>query len=261
MHAAGDGPAITLLSAAWPSLRPHLVPFRAESLDRDPLWRMLKLGLPIGGQMFLEFAVFGLIALLMGWLGTVPMAGHQVAINLASLTFMVPLGVAGATAVLVGNAVGRTDVAAAGRAARTALASGAVFMCSTALVFLTVPRGLARLYTGDPRVLSVAVALIPIAGVFQVFDGLQAVGAGVLRGLGDTRAPMVINVLGFWVIGLPVSIVLGFDREMGPVGLWWGFVAGLAAVAVFLLFRIRYRLRRGVRRVVIDRYPASSGSP
>ena len=97
-------------------------------------------------------------------------------------------------------------------------------------------------------------ALIPIAGIFQVFDGLQVVAAGVLRGVGDTRAPMVVNLLGFWLIGMPVSLYLGFRTGAGPVGLWWGLVAGLAAVAVFLLVRVRVRLGRELRRVVIDEH-------
>jgi MATE family multidrug resistance protein len=104
----------------------------------------------------------------------------------------------------------------------------------------------------DAAVLAIAASLIPIAGVFQVFDGLQVVSSGVLRGIGDTRVPMLVGVLGFWLIGFPVSVYLGFRTAAGPEGLWWGFVAGLAAVGVFLLARVRVRLARTVRRVVID---------
>jgi MATE family multidrug resistance protein len=125
-------------------------------------------------------------------------------------------------------------------------------MCLSAAVFLTLPRGLAHLYTDDRAVIALSAVLIPIAGIFQVFDGLQVVAAGVLRGVGDTRAPLVVNLLGFWLIGMPVSLYLGFRAGAGPVGLWWGLVAGLAAVAVFLLVRVRVRLGRELRRVVID---------
>lgn len=245
--------AALLLAMSWPWLHRYLRPFLRESLAPGPLSRMLALGLPIGSQMLLEFGAFYAIALLMGRLGTIQVAGHQVAINLASLTFMVPLGISSAAAVLVGNAVGRADPTGAKRSGRTALICAAAFMSCTALIFLLIPGFLAGLYTTDPAVLAVAVSLIPVAGVFQVFDGLQAVGAGVLRGLGDTRAPMVINILGFWFFGMPVSIYLGFYAGLGPRGLWWGLVAGLGAVAVLLLYRIRKRLRLTMSRVVLER--------
>lgn len=238
---------------AWHPLHEYLRPFRREAFAAGPLFRMLTIGTPIGMQALLEFGAFAAIALLMGRLGTTQVAGHQVAINLASLTFMVPLGVSAAAAVLVGNAVGRGDAFAARRSARTALICGAGFMSGTAVIFLLLPRFLATMYTNDRAVVAVAAGLIPIAGVFQVFDGLQAVGAGILRGLGDTRAPMLINVLGFWLFGMPVSIYLGFEAGLGPRGLWWGFVAGLGAVAILLLFRVRARMRRDLRRVIVDR--------
>jgi MATE family multidrug resistance protein len=247
--------AALLLALSWPWLRSYLRPFRREAMSIGSLIRMLALGLPIGSQMLLEFGAFAAIALLMGRLGTIQVAGHQVAINLASLTFMVPVGIASAAAVLVGNAVGRGDSVGARRSARTALICGTAFMSLTATIFLLVPGVLAGLYTTDAAVLAVAVSLIPVAGVFQVFDGLQAVGAGVLRGLGDTRAPMLINILGFWLLGMPVSIYLGFYAGLGPRGLWWGFVAGLGAVAFLLLYRIRDRLRHTLNRVVLDRVP------
>lgn len=243
--------ALLLVGLSWSHLRAYLRPFQRKALDPAPILRMLALGLPIGSQMLLEFGAFAAIALLMGRLGTIQVAGHQIAINLASLTFMVPLGISSAAAVLVGNAVGRGDAIGARRSARTALFCGAGFMCVTALIFLATPGVLARLYTSEGVVLAVAVSLIPVAGVFQVFDGLQAVGAGVLRGLGDTRAPMIINVLGFWLFGMPVSVYLGFTAGLGPRGLWWGFVAGLGAVAILLLIRIRKRLRMTMQRVRI----------
>jgi MATE family multidrug resistance protein len=249
--------ALLLVGLSWSRLRRYLQPFRRESVAPVPVLRMLALGLPIGSQMLLEFGAFAAIALLMGRLGTIQVAGHQVAINLASLTFMVPLGISSAAAVLVGNAVGRGDAIGARRSARTALICGAAFMSMTALIFLLFPHFLAGLYTTDIAVLAVAISLIPVAGVFQVFDGLQAVGAGVLRGLGDTRAPMLINILGFWLFGMPVSIYLGFSAGLGPRGLWWGFVAGLGAVALLLLYRIRKRLRLALVRVKIEPEQAS----
>jgi MATE family multidrug resistance protein len=241
-----------LLALAGRELLPLLRPLRREALDRRALAGMLVLGVPIGVQMGLEFGVFAVIALLMGRIGTEAMAGHQIAINLASLTFMVPLGVSGAAAVLVGHAIGRGDPDGVRRAAAASLATGAAFMTLSATAFTVAPGWLARWYTSEPGVVAVAAALIPLAGVFQVFDGIQVVSTGVLRGAGDTRAPMIINVLGFWLLGFPVSLWLGFGAGHGPVGLWWGLVAGLAAVAAFLVLRVRRRLARGVARVRVE---------
>ncbi len=241
-----------LLAAAWRALRPLIAPLHADALAREPLARLLRIGVPIAMQHALEFSAFGLIAVLMGTLGTVQMAAHQVAINLASLTFMVPLGIGSAAAVLVGRAVGRGDHADARRAAVTALATGVTFMSASAVIMLAVPAFLAALYTNDPAVLALTAALIPIAGVFQVFDGTQVVAMGTLRGIGDTRGPMLMSLLGFWCVGVPVSVFLGFHAGAGPKGLWWGFVAGLAAVALLLLVRMRHRFRGDLRRVVLD---------
>ncbi len=240
--------ALALLGLGWPVLRSSLVPWHRESLARAPLITMLKLGLPIGLMQTLEFSAFSAIGLLMGMLGTVQMAAHQIAINLASLTFMVPLGVGAAAAVRVGHAAGAGDTEGARESARAALVCGAGFMLVMGIVLLVIPRLIAGWYTTDAPVIALAAALIPIAGVFQVFDGIQAVSAGILRGLGDTRAPFLINLGGFWLAGMPVSIFLGFRTPLGAAGLWWGFVAGLGAVAGMLLLRTRGRLRRGVRR-------------
>jgi MATE family multidrug resistance protein len=223
-----------------------------EALRLQPLVRTFQLGLPIGIQVNMEFVSIGVIALLMGWMGSLAMAAHQVAINLAALTFMVPLGVSAAAAVKVGRAVGRGDGQEARRSASAALACGGGFMTLTAALFLLLPRTLAAAYTSEVEVVALAASLIPIAGVFQVFDGLQIVSAGVLRGLGDTRAPMIINALGFWLFGIPVSLLMAFPLGLGPQGLWWGLVSGLGAVAVLLLIRSAVRLARPLRRVVVE---------
>jgi multidrug resistance protein, MATE family len=247
---------IMLLSLTWGRLRHVLLPVDREALRAAPLWRTLEIGAPIGVQVALEFGAFAVIALLAGWFGTESVAGHQVAINLASLTFMVPLGVSGAASVMVGNAVGEGDALRARRLASASLVIGTLFMGACAIMMLAIPELLARLYTSVPGVVAVAAALIPIAGVFQVFDGLQVVASGILRGIGDTRAPMVVNMVGFWLMGMPVSLWLGFRQDGGVVGLWWGFVAGLAGVAAFLLWRVRGRLTGALERVRIDDEPA-----
>jgi len=248
--------ALVLLAIAGNGLRHRLKPWRAESGSIAPLMRMLRLGIPIGLQYLLEYGAFAAAALLMGVLGTTQMAAHQIAINLASFTFMVPLGVSTATAVMVGHAIGAGDEAQARRSAIAGIMSGTAFMVLSALAFRLFPGALARAYTGDATVVALAATLIPIAGVFQVFDGVQAVAAGVLRGIGDTHAPAIINVVGFWLIGLPVSWWLAFREGGGAVGLWWGIVVGLGAVALILLARVRVRLGRTMRRIVIDADPA-----
>ena len=244
--------AIALLVFAWPSLRPHLIPTRREARLVTPLRRLLQLGIPVGLQQLLESGAFGAIGLMMGMLGTTEMAGHQIAITLAALTFMVPLGVAAAASVRVGRAVGARDQPRAKQAARAAFISGMGFMSLTALLFLAAPRLLANIFTSDAGVIAIAGILIPVAGVFQIFDGAQAVGAGVLRGLGDTRAPLIGMIAGYWLIGLPVSLLLGFHTSLRAAGLWWGFVASLSIVALFLAWRIRVLFRREIRRVRVD---------
>ncbi|HET7132365.1 MAG TPA: MATE family efflux transporter, partial [Gammaproteobacteria bacterium] len=186
--------AALLLVLGWRQLERHFRRLAPGVFDVQALGRMLKIGGPIGAQMMVESGVFGTVALLMGWLGVVQVAAHQVAINLASLTFMVPLGVSSAAAVIVGHAVGRGDPAAVRRGTLAALAVGAGFMAVMAAVLVAVPKPLARLYTADPDVLALTVVLLPIAGVFQVFDGLQVVSLGLLRGLGDTRVPVIAGL-------------------------------------------------------------------
>ncbi len=244
--------ALMLLAVTWPLLGGYLRPFRREALAAGPLGRFLRLGAPIGGQQLLEFGVFGAAGLLMGLMGTIPMASHQVALNLASLTFMVPLGVAQAATVLVGQAVGRGDAPGARRAAGGALVVGVGFMGLTAVVFLLAPAPLAGIYSADASVVALTATLIPIAGVFQVFDGMQVVALGVLRSVADTRLPMVLNLVGFWGIGLPVSAALGFRTALGPRGIWIGLALGIALVALLLLARVRSRFGRELRRVVLD---------
>ncbi len=246
-----------LLVLARPALGPYLRPWRREALARGPLAGTIRIGIPIGIQSTVEFSTFAAISVFAGWFGAEAIAGHQVAINLASLMFMVPMGVGAAAAVLVGHAIGEGDAAHARRVATSALACGAGFMAGSALLLLAFPTLFARAYSSVPAVVAVAAALIPIAGVFQVFDGLQVVASGILRGAGDTRAAMIANVAGFWAIGMPVSLALGFGAGGGVVGLWWGFVAGLAAVAAFLVLRVHRRLGGPLARVRLEPGPES----
>lgn len=244
------------LLAGWPALRPTLRPWRPESFAIEPLGRMLAIGVPLGLQFFAEFNAFGLVTIFMGWLGAEALAAHEVTLNLASLTFQVPLGAAAATGVMVGRAIGREDMHAARRDAVAGLVIGVGFMVVAGLVMIAIPGVLSRLYTTDPATLAIATALIPVAGLFQVFDGTQAVATGTLRGAGDTRVPMLIHLTGFWVVGIPMSAWLCFGLGLGATGLWWGFVAGLGSVSVLHIWRVRAKLGRDVRRLVIDYPPA-----
>jgi MATE family multidrug resistance protein len=246
---------VAVLVAGFRSLRPYLV-WRPETLAARPMARMLRLGLPIGTQIFFEYGVFGLVGLLVGRMGSAALAGHQIALNLSSVTFMVPLGVAGAAAVLVGRSIGRGEPGPARRMAGAALLLGAGFMSLTGVAFLLWPCLFAGAYTEDQAVLVVAGALIPLAGAFQVFDGTQSVMLGVLRGVGDTRVPVAINIFGYYLIGLPAGLYLGYRQQLGPKGFWWGLVLGLAVVALALLWRVRIRLSRSLERVSIDHHPA-----
>ncbi|HEX5632204.1 MAG TPA: MATE family efflux transporter, partial [Gemmatimonadales bacterium] len=241
-----------LLALSWHQLKPALLPLQRAALEPAPLGRMVRLGAPIGLQMLLEYTAFGTVGLLMGRIGTTAVAAHQVALNLASLTFMVPLGVGQAGAVLVGHAVGSRDALAARGAARAAVLWGVGFMALAAVAFLLVPRPLATFYTTDLATIELAAMLIPVAGVFQLFDGMQAVTAGLLRGAGDTRVPMLTNLAGFWLFGIPLCLALAFGLDMGPMGLWWGLAAALSVVATLLARRTWRILHQPLERVVIE---------
>lgn len=247
--------AFVLLAFAWPVLRPRLIPWLPESWRLAPLRRMLALGLPVGLQFFAEAGAFGLVTVMAGWMGTVTLAGHEIALNLAALTFMVPMGVAAAAAVMVGHAIGAGDVAASRRDAVAALAVGVGFMAVMAIIFSLIPGPLAHAFTIDGPTRLVAATLIPIAAVFQVFDGTQVVCASILRGAGDTRVPMVLHILSFWAVGIPLGALVAFRFDGGAAGLWWGLTAGLAAAAMLQLWRVRVKLGRAVERVAIDALP------
>jgi MATE family multidrug resistance protein len=206
-------------------------------LTVDAAWvrRLVTLGFPAAAQISLEVGVFAAATALAGRLAPTALAAHQIALNIAACAFMVPLGVASAGAVRVGHAIGRGDAAAAERAGWTALLFGAVFMACTALLFILAPRLLIGAFTTDPGVLAIGSSLLLVAAVFQLFDGIQGVATGVLRGLGDTRTAMLWNLFGHWLIGLPLGYALCFSVGVGVAGLWWGLSTGLIICGVALL--------------------------
>jgi len=212
--------------------------------DFGRIRKLLGLGVPVAFQLSLEMAVFTIATILAGTLGSKAIAAHQIALNLAGLTFMVPLGVSAAGGVRVGHAIGAKDPDAAVRAGWTALLLGAVFMCCAGMVFLLIPRLILSPFTTDTTLLTLSATLLAIAAVFQLFDGLQVVSTGILRGLGDTRTPMLANLLAHWGLGLPVAYVLGITLNRGVIGLWIGLSVGLVAAGLILLGIWRYRARR-----------------
>jgi multidrug resistance protein, MATE family len=204
-------------------------------LELSRVRRLFVLGFPAAGQVVLEVGVFTAATALAGRVSANALAAHQIALNLAALTFMVPLGVASAAAVRVGQAVGRRDPRGAASAGWTAIAIGVGFMSAAAMVFLLIPRVLIQLFTRDAAVLEIGVSLLFVAAVFQLFDGLQGVTTGALRGLADTRTAMLWNLGGHWAVGLPLGYLLCFRWGLGVVGLWWGLSVGLMICGVALL--------------------------
>lgn len=206
--------------------------------------RLFDLGVPAAFQITLELGLFAVATGLAGRLDPASLAAHQVAITVASTTFMVPLGVSSAAAVRVGRAVGRHDPEAIARSGWTAILLGVSFMATAMLTLLLVPRHIIGLFTADGDVLSVGISLLRVAAFFQLFDGLQVVTIGVLRGLGDTRTPMFASLAGYWILGLPVGYTLTFTLDRGVSGLWVGMLVGLASVGAVLLAVWVRRLRK-----------------
>ena len=205
--------------------------------------RLLALGLPTAMQMTLEIGVFALVTALIGRLGAVALASHQLALNTVSLTYMVPLGVSSAAAVRVGQAIGRKDPAGAGDAGSTAIFLGAAFMTLASVVLLVFPRWIARAFTPDEAIIHSTIILLAAGAAFQLFDGIQTVATGALRGLGDTRTPMLCHFTAYWVIGLPLGAWLCFRLGWGAFGLWAGLSLALILIGIVLLAVWRKRVR------------------
>lgn len=224
-----------------PRLRRLGVFDRLEAPRPPELLALLRLGLPIGWSFFVEVSMFATVALLMGSIGAVPVAAHQVAINVASITFMVPLGLSLATTVRVGNALGRGDRAAVARAGWLGIGLSMAAQLLAAGILFAFPRAIASIYSQDEAVLSLAAQLLLLAALFQLPDGLQVSATGALRGLKDTTGPMVVTVVSYWLVGLPLGHTLAFHAQLGPRGLWIGIIAGLTVASAWLTARFRRR--------------------
>ena len=212
---------------------------------RSRSWSRLKeiitFGIPVAFQISLEMWAFVAAALLAGWIGKVELAAHTIVINIASVSFMVPLGISFAAVTRVGNLIGERDGRGAQRAAWVAFAMGGGVMIASAALFVVARSTLPLIYTDELAVITLAAVLLPVAAAFQLFDGLQVVGSGILRGMGQTRPAAVFNLVGYYVLALPLAYWLAFPMGMGLTGIWWGLCLGLAVVAGLLLVWVGMR--------------------
>lgn len=213
-------------------------------VDLRRIRRLLALGLPAALQITVEIGVFALATTLIGRLGAVALASHQITLNTASLTYMVPLGISSAAAVRVGQSLGRKDIPGAANAGTAAIFMGAAFMSLASVVLLVLPRWIARMYTPDEKVIQNTVVLLMVCAAFQLFDGIQTVATGALRGAGDTRTPMLCHFFMYWLIGLPLGAWLCFRRGWGATGLWAGLSLSLILIGCILLLIWRRELHR-----------------
>jgi multidrug resistance protein, MATE family len=220
------------------------------------IWHLVELGLPAAAQFGLEVGVFAFATMLIGRLGAIPLASHQVALNTVSFTYMVPLGIASAAAVRVGQALGRRDPHGASRAGWTAIALGAIFMAAMGLLLVLVPHLIVRIYTPDAALIASASGLLFVGAFFQLFDGIQTVATGALRGAGDTRTPMLCHLIFYWAVGLPLGAYLCFRLGWGAQGLWAGLCLALILIGIALLYFWRRRERTFAASEIDEEAPA-----
>lgn len=220
----------------------HDVPFRWAI---EPMWRLVRLGAPAAFQIALEVGVFAAAAALAGRISASALAANQIVLNIAGFFFMVPFGLSSAAAVRVGQAMGRRDPGGVRRAGWSALGLALGFAVVVATLFVVVPGPFIRVFTNDPGVVQTGIVLLLVCAVFQPFDSFQSVSTGALRGLGDTRTPMLANLVGHWCLGLPVAYLLCFSRGWGVVGLWTGLSFGLVLIGSFLIV-VWYRRSRDI---------------
>jgi MATE family multidrug resistance protein len=213
-------------------------------IDLGRIKQLIALGIPAAMQFTLESGVFAAVTALIARLGAVPLATHQIALNTVAFTYMVPLGISSAAAVRVGQALGRRDPRGADAAGSTAIFIGAAFMTVAGVVLLVVPRWISRIYTTDEVVIRSATMLLAAGAAFQLFDGIQSVATGALRGAGDTRTPMLCHFTAYWVIGLPVGAWLCFRQGWGALGLWVGLSLALILIGIVLLVVWRRKVRQ-----------------
>lgn len=229
--------------------KPYWKEFRKKGLDKGLIRNILSIGLPSGLQFIFEVGAFSLAAIMIGWLGASSLAAHQIAINLAAITYMMASGLATATTIRVGNQLGRKDYRAMRMVGFTGFYMSAIFMGFNALILITGRHFFPTLYINEPEVIEIASSLLFIAAVFQLSDGIQVVGLGALRGMADVKIPTLITLVAYWILALPVGYVLGFSLNMGAFGIWIGLLTGLTIAAVLLYIRFN---KLSLARINID---------
>jgi MATE family multidrug resistance protein len=222
------------------NFRKYLTDFALKNIDRLRCIQLLRIGGPVALQYTFEISAFSAAAILIGTIGYHEQAAHQVAINLASMTYMMASGLSAAAAIKSGNYFGANDHKNLRYSAISSYHIVLVFMCVTALIFTVFNHVLPWIYTTDKMVISIAAQLLILAALFQLFDGTQVVGLGILRGMGDVNVPMFITFLAYWVVGLPVGYVLGIKLNLGVQGVWYGLVLGLAVSSILLFVRFQF---------------------
>ena len=235
--------ALFLALAVWLLDRRHrygLFRIRHLRVEWLLLKRLLALGLPAGATILVEIAIFAVVTFLISTLGPTPLAGHEIALNCVSFTFMIPMGISAAASVRVGQAIGRRAPAEARAAGWTALLLSAAFMLLAAIAYLAIPHLLARAFTPSAAVIAATVPLFSVAAIFQIFDGLQITAMGALRGAGDTHSGLITHLCCYWLIGLPTGLFLGIHHHLGARGLWLGLCAALVVAGSILLLRWRH---------------------
>lgn len=211
--------------------------FKFGNLSGDLIIANLRLGFPMAFQFIFEVSTFSMAAIMIGWLGTGPLAAHQIAINMASITYMVALGISSATTIRVANQLGQKNYQTLREAALTSYIMAAGFMVMTAILFILFRHHLPLLYINDSEVIAQAAILLIVAGLFQLSDGIQVIGLGALRGMSDVKIPTIITLIAYWGIGLPLGYFFGFTMGQGALGVWYGLLAGLSIAAILLYYR------------------------
>ncbi len=228
---------VLILYLFWFDRRHHTDLLKTPvEIDLKRIRHLLTLGFPAAVQITMEVGVFGLVAALIARLGPVALASHQIALNTVAFTYMIPLGISSAAAVRVGQALGRKDPMGAALSGNTAILIGGSFMFCMSIVLLVFPRYIALMYTNDSIVIKSSIALLAVGAAFQLFDGIQTVATGALRGTGDTRTPMLCHFSAYWLIGLPLGVYLCFHRHWGVIGLWTGLSLALILIGILLLY-------------------------
>ena len=217
------------------------VNFHFRGLDFKVIKKIVSLGLPSGFQYFFEVGAFSFAVIMIGWIGANELAAHQIAINLASISFMAVLGISQAASIRVGNAMGEQSILKIRKAGFTGIFLGASTMFLAGVTFIILNEFLPTLYISDKNVIEIASRLIIIAALFQLSDGTQAVGIGILRGLTDVKGPTIITFVAYWVISLPIAYMLAFNFNLGVDGVWYGLLIGLTASAIMLTARFNYK--------------------